>query len=672
MNRMAPPDTAPPDLGAAEYLEQALTVLALRLKHEVSLTRVLRGEARQEGFLGLFLTEEDCQAMLDELSGRIAVEGGAETLARIQRIEAELRRSRMGQPGLIWTRLARAFHLTQAELDLLLCAAAPALDPRFGRVYGFLNDDMGRRWLTPALAHRLLEPHDLDLGTLRRCLAPDRPLLLHGLVRLAETVPRAEAALSVPEEVIDLLLGTEDQAPALAGLVERFDGIGDGPGEPGILVLVGRDCGGAALQAAGTRTLLRLEAARIAHLDQGALRETLRALLRHAHFSGALPYLSGFAAAPLALRSEIARLVAAPCVLDASRMGLWAEAGLGVAERMAVPLPAPMQAALFGAATGLARTDGVPLLDRLGLAAQFAGSPEALAPALRARAARGMEGVAQPVESDFGFDDLVLAPSALRLLAHFVSWRIHAPRILDDWGLGPVFSRRRGAVALFRGPPGTGKTMAASVIANAIGLPLYRIDLAGLISKYIGETEKNLERLFVAAAASDVVLFFDEADALFGKRAEVSDAHDRYANIETSYLLQRIEAQDGAVILATNLQDNIDAAFLRRIDMVVDFPAPGPADRLRLWQRLGATRAPLAPDLDLDLDLAFLAENFELTGGEIRNVLVAAAHAAARDGCPIGMGEIVRALAQEWQKLGRPLRRNVFGPHYRHLRDPPP
>jgi SpoVK/Ycf46/Vps4 family AAA+-type ATPase len=275
-----------------------------------------------------------------------------------------------------------------------------------------------------------------------------------------------------------------------------------------------------------------------------------------------------------------------------------------------------------------------------------------------------MEGVAQPVESAFGFDDLVLGPAALRQLADFVSWRMHAPRILDDWGLGPIFSRRRGAVALFRGPPGTGKTMAASVIANAIGLPLYRIDFAGLISKYIGETEKNLERVFAAAAASDVVLFFDEADALFGKRAEVSDAHDRYANIETSYLLQRIEAQDGAVILATNLQDNIDTAFLRRIDIVVDFPAPGPADRLRLWRRLSATRAPLAPDLDL----GFLAENFELTGGEIRNVLIAAAHAAAREDCAIGMGEIMRALAQEWQKLGRPLRRPSFGPHYRHLR----
>jgi hypothetical protein len=665
MNRMVAPETMRAAVAAGQYLERALAVLALRLKHEVALTRALRGEARQEGFLGLFLTEEDAQAMLDELSGRIGVAGAAAPLASIERAEANLRRERAGVPDLIWTRLARLFHLTDAELDLLLCAAAPALDPRLGRVYGFLNDDMGRRTLTLALAQRLLESHDLDLATLRRCLAADRPLQRHGLIRLAETGPRLEAALSVPEDVIDLLLGIED--PPLARLIDRFDGIGAGPGERGIAVLVGSDCGGEALRAAGARPLLRLEAARVAHLDPAALCEILRAVLRHGHLADALPYLSGFDTAAPAVRAEIARLAVAPCLLDAARPGLWTDAGLVATEHAAAPLPAATRAALFGAATGLARADGVPLLDRLCLAARFTDAP-ALGAALRARAARGMDSVAQRVESAFGFDDLVLPPAALRRLADFVSWRTHAPRLLDDWGFGAAFGRRRGAVALFRGPPGTGKTMAASVIANAIGLPLYRVDLAGLVSKYIGETEKNLERLFAAAAAGDVVLFFDEADALFGKRAEVSDAHDRYANIETSYLLQRIEAQDGVVILATNLEDNIDAAFLRRIDMVVDFPAPGAADRLRLWQRLRTTRAPIAPDIDL----AFFAEGFELTGGEIRNVLIAAAHAAARDGGPIGMGELVRALAQEWQKLGRPLRRNAFGPHYGHLREAPP
>ena len=601
--------------------------------------------------------------MLDELSGRIGVEGGAETLARIEQLEAELRRERSGAARTSSGPASPARSTSpQAELDLLLCAAAPAIDPRFGRVYGFLNDDMGRRWLTPALAQRLLESHDLDLATLRRCLAPDRPLqrarARSGSPRPA---PRTEAALTVPEEVIDLLLGIED-----------LDAVARRPSSTASTASVTVRARPASPSWSAATAAARRSAPRGAARCCGWRRRAspISIMARCARRCARSCAMRIFPARCLISRGSpphrsrcAARSPGSSRRPACSMRHAWASGprpDSSVAEHAAVPLSASAQAALFGAATGLARTDGVPLLDRLGLAAQFADAPEALAPALRARAARGMEGVAQPIESDFGFDDLVLAPAALRQLADFVSWRVHAPRILDDWGLGPVFSRRRGAVALFRGPPGTGKTMAASVIANAIGLPLYRVDLAGLVSKYIGETEKNLERLFAAAAASDVVLFFDEADALFGKRAEVSDAHDRYANIETSYLLQRIEAQDGAVILATNLQDNIDTAFLRRIDIVVDFPAPAAADRLRLWQRLSATRAPLGADLDL----AFLAESFELTGGEIRNVLIAAAHAAARDGCAIGMGEIVRALAQEWQKLGRPLRRNIFGPHY--------
>jgi hypothetical protein len=667
MNCLAEP--APVD--DAAFLEAALAVLALRLKHEVALTRALRGPDRQEGFLGLFLTEEDAQAMLDELAGRIGVTGGAALARHIAELEEDLRRQRAAAPTLALARIASAFRLTEAEIDLLLLAAAPAVDPRFGRVYGFLNDDMGRRWLTPALAHRLLERHGLDLATLRAALAPDRPLRRHGLLGLAATEPLVEAALSVPEAVIDRLIGVPDPEPELRLHAETHPPLGGGalPGgvaEEGIVVLVGRDGGATALAAAGPRPLVRLVYARIGHLDAAAAREAVRAVLRAAHLAGALPYLSGFAAAAPGLRADLARLVAAPALLDAPRSGLGSEAGLEAPERTVLPpSEAVLRRLMPGAPEVLRRAEGIPLLDRVALAARHGGDVAALLPALRARAGLTMDALAQPVVSAYGFDDLVLSPSALRQLSEFVAWQSHAPRILDDWGLGAVFNRRRGSVALFRGPSGTGKTMAASVVANALGQPLFRVELAGLVSKYIGETEKNLERVFEAAAQSDVILFFDEADALFGKRAEVNDAHDRYANLETSYLLQRIEAQDGAVILATNLQENIDTAFLRRFDLVVDFPAPGPADRLRLWQRLDLTRAPLAPGIDY----GFLSRAFELTGGEIRNAVLAAAHAATREDAPVGMGHLVRAVAQELQKLGRPLRRQSFEPHFVHLRE---
>jgi SpoVK/Ycf46/Vps4 family AAA+-type ATPase len=221
--------------------------------------------------------------------------------------------------------------------------------------------------------------------------------------------------------------------------------------------------------------------------------------------------------------------------------------------------------------------------------------------------------------------------------------------VLSEWGYDATVSRAQGLKVLFAGESGTGKTMAAQVLGAELGLDLFRVDLAGTVSKYIGETEKNLERIFSAADGSNAILFFDEADALFGKRSEVSDAHDRYANIEVAYLLQRMEAYPGAVILATNFRRNLDDAFIRRLDFVIDFPFPEAPDRRRIWQRMLPASAPVAGDLDLD----FLATRFKLSGGAIRNCSLAAAFSAADEGSSIEMRHLVRAVAQEYAKQGR-------------------
>jgi SpoVK/Ycf46/Vps4 family AAA+-type ATPase len=207
----------------------------------------------------------------------------------------------------------------------------------------------------------------------------------------------------------------------------------------------------------------------------------------------------------------------------------------------------------------------------------------------------------------------------------------------------------QGVTVLFAGPPGTGKTMAAEVIAAELGLDLYKIDLSTVVSKYIGETEKNLERIFSEAASSNAILFFDEADALFGKRSEVRDSHDRYANIEISYLLQRMEAYDGVTILATNLRANLDEAFTRRMQFSVDFPFPDEADRLRIWQTLFPPGVPR----DHDLDLPLLAQRYKLAGGNIRNILVSAAYLAAADGGQVTMSHLLHGTRRELQKMGR-------------------
>jgi SpoVK/Ycf46/Vps4 family AAA+-type ATPase len=221
--------------------------------------------------------------------------------------------------------------------------------------------------------------------------------------------------------------------------------------------------------------------------------------------------------------------------------------------------------------------------------------------------------------------------------------------VLDEWELGRKLASNRGTTILFAGPPGTGKTMAAEIISAELGLDLFKIDLSTVVSKYIGETEKNLEQIFSEAENSNAILFFDEADALFGKRSEVRDSHDRYANVEISYLLQRMEAYNGITILATNLRANLDEAFTRRLQFAVDFPFPDEHDRLRIWQTLFPARVPRAEDIDLPL----LAHHFKLAGGSIRNVLVNAAYLAAADGRRVTMQHLLHGVRRELQKMGR-------------------
>jgi SpoVK/Ycf46/Vps4 family AAA+-type ATPase len=268
--------------------------------------------------------------------------------------------------------------------------------------------------------------------------------------------------------------------------------------------------------------------------------------------------------------------------------------------------------------------------------------------------------LARRIEPAVGWDDLVLAPQsldALRGLAVRAEWR---DLVLDRWGMRPGGGRGRGVTALFAGDSGTGKTMSAEVVAGHLGLDLYTVNLATVVDKYVGETEKNLERIFSEAEGVNAVLLFDEADALFGKRSEVRDANDRYANIEVAYLLQRMETFDGLAILATNLRANVDEAFARRLDVVVDFPSPEPQLRRILWERCLGTEVPRVADLDLD----FCANAFELSGGNIRSIVTTAAYLAADRHSAIDMENLIRAVEREYRKLGRLVDVAEFGRYY--------
>jgi hypothetical protein len=265
-----------------------------------------------------------------------------------------------------------------------------------------------------------------------------------------------------------------------------------------------------------------------------------------------------------------------------------------------------------------------------------------------------LEGLAQLLDPRATWADIVLPAAELDLL-HQLADQVEARSLVyDQWGFRRRMNRGLGISALFAGDSGTGKTMAAEVLANALQLNLYRIDLSAVVSKYIGETEKNLRRLFDAAEAGGAVLFFDEADALFGKRSEVRDSHDRYANIEINYLLQRMEAYRGLAILATNRKGALDTAFLRRLRFIINFPFPGVPERRAIWERVFPAETPRA-----DLDLARLAR-LTLTGGSIHNIALNAAFLAAKAGEAVTMEQVLAAARTELQKLERPINELEF------------
>ncbi|MDN3522561.1 AAA family ATPase [Halomonas ramblicola] len=269
--------------------------------------------------------------------------------------------------------------------------------------------------------------------------------------------------------------------------------------------------------------------------------------------------------------------------------------------------------------------------------------------ACRGTAHHSLERLAGKVEPVHDWQDLVLPP---QVVAHLEALRAQVRqghRVLSEWGFAGSITGGRALSALFTGSPGTGKTMAAQVIANDLGLDLYRIDLSSVVSKYIGETEKHLAQIFDEAQRSDSILLFDECDALFGKRTEVTDAHDRYANIEVSFLLQKLEAYEGIVILTTNLRKNIDEAFVRRLRFIVEFPFPDEASRRRIWRAHIPRQAPMAADVDLD----FLADKLTVPGGTIRNIVLNAAFLAAEKEEAIGMTHLIDSARREYEKIGK-------------------
>jgi hypothetical protein len=600
--------------------------------------------------------------------------------------------------------LARCFGLTAFERDVVLLCVAAELDPDFGALSAAAPSAGGRAYPTFALALQMLDEPTWE------ALAPHRPLRYLRMLELNQpgSTPLTAAGLRVDERIVNFVKGlnvlderltallspvvpaASADAAGLSGVLApsqqtQVDDIVnrlhvDGEGRPlPTLLLLGIDVASKHDVAFQVGARLNRHLYRVALQDLPGLRSDLETVARLWQRENLL--------LPLALYIDAEELDVGGNDKAATLQWLLGKGDLGLVfvglrERPASNLDNSYAITITKPTTQEQRDGWASLLADRGtdapsaaalLAGQFDLSLRDIALAARqAKASRGdntlpqqvwqaccnltrprLDLLAQRIEARATWDDLVLPAEALGLLRQITSQVRGRYQVYEEWGYAKKISRGLGISVLFSGESGTGKTMAAEVLANDLGLALYRIDLSAIVSKYIGETEKNLRKLFDAAEQGGAILFFDEADALFGKRSEVKDSHDRYANIEINYLLQRIEAFSGIAILATNMKSALDAAFMRRLRFIVNFPYPGVTERKQMWEKA------LAPKVPRDaLDFERLAR-FNLSGGNIQSIALNASFAAAlrdsRDGQPqtVTMPLLLTATRNELRKLDK-------------------
>jgi AAA+ superfamily predicted ATPase len=590
-----------------------------------------------------------------------------------------------------WNFLLREFGLCGPESDLLALAVSAEIFPALRRVYAYLVDDATALWPTKLLASQLFR---WPPGTM---IGPESALARWRMLRAPES---ADWSLTAPcqadPQIVRWLAGTGEDPPLRQGLAWiRRDRLPATCLFPQVAAAM-RDFIDQARDHSGNRGELRLDLVGLA----GAGKRTLAAQVC-ATFGVDLLAVDS----PALFGPDVSPAMAANRAIEIAREARLNE-GVLYFDSADLLDPAIWKALrgycdlIFAGRTSarpqspdegdLRRSFRLPPLSfsrRAELWKQYTGVeiPEELAdwsltPAELARASaasiQGIEAALEtcrqmlyqtpgelftPLPCPFTWDDIVL-PDGLR--AHLQELedeaRLRRP-VYDDWGFASLAPLGRGLSALFAGPSGTGKTMAAQVVARSLGRELYRVDLAGLVNKYIGETEKRLKMVFDACERSAVILFFDEADALFGQRTQVKDAHDRFANIQIDYLLQRMEQFDGIAILATNRKTDLDTAFLRRLRFIVDFLPPGLNERRRLWRIALPERSPSGEEILGAIDWDFLAANLNMTGAEIKSAALAAAFRARAEGTRIAMPHVMGAARREMAKHGMVLRTGEFG-----------
>jgi AAA+ superfamily predicted ATPase len=622
--------------------------------------------------------------------------GAADPSAEAVSLASELATREAADPPPALVSVTAKLELSKFERDVLLLACAMELDTRIAARCARAHDDPAKPYPTFALAMSLFDTPSWDV------LSPERPLRFWRLIEITQPsgVPLMMSALRADERVVNYIKGLnylDDRLAPLVRLVSLpivrvalpashtasvrriidalpreaaakatptvFIAGTDAPTKQLIATSVcaelGRDlyhmpAEALPAQVAEVEMLARLwdrEAALMPlalYLDEsvaeGPATEVTAARTRFAARARSLMFASIIDQRPPHATETVVVDVERPTAPEQREIwkALLGDGSDDIAGRLSAQFDLGVTVIQHIVDDARAGSGGLaPTLDTL-----WAASLSFTRPAL--------DRLAQRIDARASWDDIVLPAEQAGTLKQLVAQVRQRSRVYDDWGFGERMTRGKGIAALFAGESGTGKTMAAEVIAQDLRLELYRIDLSGVVSKYIGETEKNLRRVFDAAETGGAILLFDEADALFGKRSEVKDSHDRYANVEINYLLQRLEAYRGLAILTTNMKGAIDPSFIRRLRFVVDFPFPGVPDRKRIWSQV----FPAATERT-DLDLDRLAR-FTLTGGSIHNAALNAAFLAADAGDPVTMPRVLEAIRGEYRKLARPVSESEF------------
>jgi SpoVK/Ycf46/Vps4 family AAA+-type ATPase len=680
-----------------EGLWHALARLDRMLERATTAADAAAATAAVEPYRGLYITSEDVKRLVRRSPGEPLLAGA----------EADAGVAMPAGSRFPW--LQQMFGLEAIDVDIVLIALAPEIDLRYERLFAYLHDDVTRRRPSVDLALNLLCASREAKIVARGRFAPDAPLLRHKLLQLLPDVagpaPTLLAhVLKLDDAIVRFLLGQGGLDGRLQSIARLETDVAAGVAHAGPAdaamtramaagslphfylegVASGEKAAAAGRLAARLRSpLIALDLGRALSIG-GDSDAVLDIVFREAQLRKAVVFLDDMDALVAAERSAFAQVlerrlqessgvvVAAgerPCSSRFKTMTSVPIEEAGFHERQAAWSAAlaeqglPAEGGHVDELAARYRLSDIQISNAVSDTVRQAAlmgtrpAPADLARAARLQVRRDPGTLARKISPFYTWSDLVLPDDQIAQLEELCRQARHRHVVYGDWGFDRKLSLGKGLSALFSGPPGTGKTMAVEVIANDLGLDLFKIDLSQVVSKYIGETEKNMDRLFTEARAGNAILFFDECDALFGKRTTVQDAHDRYANIEIAYLLQKLDEHDGLSILASNLRQNLDAAFTRRLTFIIEFPFPDDDSRRRIWHSIWPAQVPRSKDLDLE----FMATQFKLPGGAVKNIAVAAAFLAAEARSELTTEHLLWATRRELEKSGRRVARSEFG-----------